>query len=422
MPRAGVAAGTTVSAAFILPPHSIPQSLPCRQVPIGDDLLSRRETVHYDNFALYQNGIDSLNIAFIGKIGHGKSALMKTYLERMLLLPERLADGTVRLRRAVIADVKGEYRRLAELFDCQPVVLGHSECFNPFDDRLSEQQQLAILENFLSLLLDRVLTPFERECVSGAYEQARTTRDPGRPFVLDDVRRALMTLSDEFVATTLRHRDAVNPVAADLAFALKQLTTGSLRGMFDGPTTTALNWSGQIIDITVAPDYLTSNHQLVYQLLVVCLAVWLERAWRSPVDHVDFFVCDEAWDLVKVRQFAQQLQSSSKLGRSRGLSVMVAFHGPSDARSAGNVGEAQVAMAERLLEDVDTFFLFKMSRDDANLLRGVAQLTDADVDTITELDPHQYLLVLGTGAKRRRFLILHRVTADEMDLVDSDSL
>ena len=90
MPRAGLTSGTTYSASFILPPHSVPVSLPCRQVPIGDNLLNRLETVNYDPFELYPGFIRNRNLAFIGDVGNGKSASMKTFLERMLLLPERV--------------------------------------------------------------------------------------------------------------------------------------------------------------------------------------------------------------------------------------------------------------------------------------------------------------------------------------------
>jgi hypothetical protein len=79
-------------------------------------------------------------------------------------------------------------------------------------------------------------------------------------------------------------------------------------------------------------------------------------------------------------------------------------------------------MAERLLHDTETFFLFHMDRDQAELLRGVARLTDEDIDTIDNLEPHQFLLVMGSGAHRRRFLALHRITETEKEMVDTDAL
>lgn len=421
--RAGLASGTTYSAAFVLPPHAIPSRLPINQVPVGDNLLDRLSTVNYDPFALYPEFIRNRNVACIGDVGNGKSALTKTLLERMLLLPERI-EGGLRRRRAVIVDLKGEYKRLTEMLGCTPAVLGHGECINPLDERLDAQQQLAVLESFLRLLLNRNLTSFELECVSGAYDQARADWDRSRPFVLEDVRQAFMHLSDRFVAETLHTRGEVDHAASELAFALKRVISGSLRGMFDGPTTSSLDWSGQVVDIVIHPDYRGGERKLVYQLLVVCVTVWLDRAWQavSPHDRVDFFVADEVWDFVKVRQFAEQLQDATKLGRSRGLCVLIAFHGPTDFESAGDHGEAQVKMAERLLKDIDTFFLFRMSADDARLLQGICKLTDEDIDTIENLEPHQFLLVLGSGSSRRRFYVAHRITETEKLIVDTDRL
>src|SRR4051812_18651224 len=103
MRKAGRTAGTTYSASFVLPPQAVPSRLPCRQVPIGDNLLNHRETVPYAPFALSPHFTRTRTRAFIGDVGNGKSASMKTFLERMLLLPEPLATGT-RRRRAVIID------------------------------------------------------------------------------------------------------------------------------------------------------------------------------------------------------------------------------------------------------------------------------------------------------------------------------
>jgi type IV secretory pathway VirB4 component len=422
MGRAGQSAGTTYSASFVLPPHSVPERLPCAQVPIGCNLLNRRETVYFDPFVLYQTSnpqiLSDRNIAFIGHVGNGKSSMMKTFLSRMLCLPDRLEQGS-RRRRAVIIDRKGEYKRLAESFACRPVVVGHGVCINPLDDRLTDQQQLAVLGRFVGLLLDRMLDGFENECILGAYNQAHQEH---RSLTLDDIRHALMTLSDEFVVESLRTRTEVNRTASELAFAIKHLTTGSLRGMFNGSTTDAFDWTGQVIDIVIHPDYLLEERELVYQLLVACVSVWLDQAWRADDDErVDFLVVDEGWDAAKARQFGQLLQDWTKLGRSRGVCVMLALHGPSDYESAGNAGEQQVATAKRALMEIGSFVLFNMRREEANRLRGIAHLSDEDVDTITDLQPHQFLLTLGvSGMSRRRFLVEHRLAEHEVPLVDSD--
>jgi hypothetical protein len=422
--RASLTAGTNHTAAILLPPYTIPSRLPCDQVPIGCNLLNRRETVNLDMFQLYADGfIHNRNLCFVGDVGHGKSSTMKTLLERMLIPTELLPDGTERLRRAVIIDRKGEYRPLAELFDCQPVVVGHGQCLNPFDDRLDPQQQLGVLESALELLGRGPLDRVERKAATVAYQQAVDNHSEG-PLLLADVRYALAHLNDESLAKLdpLPH-DEVKRCAILLAFALDELLDGSLRGLFDGPTTAALDWAGQVVVVQVHPDYVVAKRELVYQLLVAVVAVWLDRAWQTPDPHrwVDFFVVDEAWDYVKVRQFAALLQDTTKLGRTLRLCVMVSFQGASDVDSSGNVGDVQRDMAKRLLKDVGGFFLFHQSREDAELLRGVAQLTDDDIRTVTNLEAHTYMLVVGSGAARRRLYVEHRLHPDEVALVDSDS-
>ncbi len=405
---AGVASGTTADAAFIFPPHAVSARQRIRTVPVGSDLLSRMETVYWNPFALYDlEELHSLNACYMGDVGHGKSGVIKTTVRRLLILPQRLDDGTIRNRRGVAVDLKGEYQRLTESLGCTPVVLGHDVCLNPLDPRLTPQQHLALLESFLRLLMDRRLSGFEKEIVAEAYDQARANTDT---LVLEDVRHALMHLPAEFVDESLHTRAEVDHAASEMAFALKQLIRGSLRGMFDGPTTDTLNWSGRMVDIVVHPDYRTSHRELVYQLLVVLVAVWLDRAWKDPHQRIDFFVIDEAWDATKVRQFAELLQDATKLGRSRGLSVLTAFHGPTDADSAGDVGEVQRDIARRLLKEMGSYFLFHMSVEDAEVLRGILKLSDDDVDLITELEAHQFLLVMGSGRKRRRFFVRHQIT------------
>ena len=70
----------------------------------------------------------------IGKLGQGKSALVKTLLWRMLLFG----------RRAFVLDVKREYGPLCEALGVRPISLapGGSVRLNPLSSRPEEHAQI----------------------------------------------------------------------------------------------------------------------------------------------------------------------------------------------------------------------------------------------------------------------------------------
>ena len=68
----------------------------------------------YDPWVLYGDGtLDDPNAIVLGKLGQGKSALVKTFLWRMLVFG----------RRAFVLDVKREYGPLCEAVGVKPVSL-----------------------------------------------------------------------------------------------------------------------------------------------------------------------------------------------------------------------------------------------------------------------------------------------------------
>ena len=303
MQVSGTTSGTAYFAGFICPAATVGSTLPCAWAPIGVNMLARNETICYDPWFLKdglpedEQVLADLNIAFIGQSGYGKSSLIKTMLERLLIPLEMLPDGSFRQRRAVVVDPKGEYEPLARALGAEPVICGHGVYLNPLDSRLDAFQHLQIAERFLVLLRGAELDPLEHECLRQGYDQAARL---GRPLVLEDLRRELMRLDDGFVAETLHPADVVRQTGAKLGMELRRLITGPLRGMFDGPTSDAFDWHARIIDIVVHPDYRTSQRELVYQLLVSVIAVWMDQAWQNkdPRERVDVLVVDEAWEVV----------------------------------------------------------------------------------------------------------------------------
>ena len=82
----------------------------------------------FDPWSLYGDGsLDDPNVIVLGKLGQGKSALVKTLLWRMLLFG----------RRAFVLDVKREYGPLCDAVGVSPISLvpGGGVRLNPLASR-----------------------------------------------------------------------------------------------------------------------------------------------------------------------------------------------------------------------------------------------------------------------------------------------
>ena len=167
----------------------------------------------YDPWVLYGDGtLDDPNAIVLGKLGQGKSALVKTLLWRMLLFG----------RRAFVLDVKREYGPLCQAVGVAPVSLepGGSIRLNPLASRPEERAQLELLRAVAVTAIGGPLTQVEaaglREALhalraSGVAEPtlpqiARVLFDPGADMaerlrtsperLAHDVRRAALALQD----------------------------------------------------------------------------------------------------------------------------------------------------------------------------------------------------------------------------------
>ncbi len=92
----------------------------------------------FDPWVLYASGaLDDPNAIVLGKLGQGKSALVKTLLWRMLLFG----------RRAFVLDVKREYGALCDAVGVTPISLvpGGGVRLNPLASRPEEHAQVDLL-------------------------------------------------------------------------------------------------------------------------------------------------------------------------------------------------------------------------------------------------------------------------------------
>ena len=162
----------TTRHAQAIYPFMTPGGSSGRGVFIGRD--SSGGAFCFDPWVLYGEGVlDDPNVIVLGKLGQGKSALVKTLLWRMLLFG----------RRAFVLDVKREYGPLCEAVGVRPISLvpGGGVRLNPLASRPEEHAQLELLRAVTVTALGGPLTQVEAGALREALRTVRARGARGEP-------------------------------------------------------------------------------------------------------------------------------------------------------------------------------------------------------------------------------------------------
>ncbi len=216
-----------------------------RGVYLGTDVLSGGAGFAYDPFEGYATGlVTNPNMLVAGEPGTGKSAAVKCLLHRSV---------GVFGRWAAIADPKGEYGALAEALGLSVIKLhpGGSARINPLDpgprggvEGADERarRQATMVGALVGSVLRRELEPVEDAALGWAL--LHLARAQGPVPTLADVAALLSDPTAEMAARARTTPEALAHSVEAATYALGKLLDRSLRGMFDGPTTVALDWDG----------------------------------------------------------------------------------------------------------------------------------------------------------------------------------
>ncbi|MCX4750598.1 conjugal transfer protein TraC [Kitasatospora sp. NBC_01287] len=258
--------------------------------------------VLWDRFAQ-----DNHNSVTLARSGAGKSYLAK--LEALRLLYQGV--------QVFVIDPEDEYTRLAQAVGGTLIRLGAPGTrVNPLDlatDGSADQltRRALFLHSFLAVLLGQTPTPEEKAlldtAILTAYRQAGITLDPRthtRPAPL---------LAE--LATALA---AAGPPGEALATRLAPYTTGTHRGLFDGPTTHQLSGHLTVYSLRDVPE----------ELKTAATMLTLDATWQAVTNPADrrprLVVIDEAWLLMRDEHGARFLHRMAKSSRKHwaGLSVI----------------------------------------------------------------------------------------------------
>jgi type IV secretory pathway VirB4 component len=380
--------------------------LSARGVFIGRD--SSGGAFCYDPWVLYgEDTLDDPNVIVLGKLGQGKSSLVKTLLWRLLLFG----------RRAFVLDVKREYGPLCEAVGVKPVSLvpGGSIRLNPLASRPEEHAQLELLRAVTVTALGGPLTQAEAGALREALRtvRVRTHAEPTLPAIASVLFQPVAEMAARLQTSTER----LASDARRAALALQDLCEGPLRGMFDGPTTPGLDLDAKLLVL----DLHAVRDSPAVGILMACATAWISALLARTADRPGrerlVNVADESWKIVQHTGLGEWFQSNFKLARQFGVMNLVVLHKLADLHAAGDAGSRAARIAEGLVADASTRIVYHQDESQVPLTRSLLGLSHSEAELISMLSAGQALWRVGA----RSFVVQHYRSRIEARLTDTDT-
>ena len=371
--------------------HGAP--LPACGAYLGVDCLSGAAFSCHPVEWLHRGLITNPNLLITGVPGAGKSATIKALALRLM------AYG---VRTFVVGDVKNEYAPLARALGVTPVELGPGlgSRLNPLDagplgdnlpadpeqlrDRLGEihRRRLTLLSALVTMRLGRPLDPTEEAALAlairyacGEADGASTLTDPTIPQVWQLLRDPVREMARE-----LRVRqhgvDELRDMIRPLTDALGNMVTGSLSGLFDGPTTVAPDFDAPLQ--TVDLSRLDGRGDETVAMTLACVSSWGQAAIDADGGPVRLVIRDELWRAMRIPAMVRKIDSDLRLSRAHGTIQALATHRLADFEAVGTAGSEEAAIARNLIASCDIRVCLAQDAAPLAMTREVIGLTDTE--------------------------------------------
>jgi len=392
--------------------------LGARGVYIGRDIHGG--SFVYDPWVLYAGGVlNDANMLVIGRPGHGKSALVKSWMYRSRVFG----------RTCELIDPKGEYAPLTRALGGQVLTFtpGGTTRLNPLTRLGSREMREGLLEAIARAMLDRPLTQPEALGLAAALAAADRHAD-GAEVCIPDVTAQLRDPGQDVADQLACTRQAAQAELRECALALQRLTHGPLRGMFDQPTQASEQvWDAPAVCLDLSQVGVgQAQSNLAVAIVMVCASAFLDAKRRERAQQARAAGRepdkttrgnDECWRGLPIPGLAEYYQSAFKLSRDSGVQHILALHRLSDLRAAGDDGSRQQRLAQGLLAEASTTVVYRQHAQEVADTADALGLSTTARDRIARLPAGVALWVVGG----RCFEVRHLLSDREWQLIDTDS-
>ncbi|MEV5338353.1 ATP/GTP-binding protein [Streptomyces sp. NPDC052676] len=396
-------------------------SMDPRGVIIGREAYSGKAYI-FDPFILYDPKarvrLPSPHVLVLGKSGHGKSALEKTYVLRQL----RFRDRNFCILDAQGEDGSGEWDGIARELGITPIRLVYGDAdasegirINPLDSRIPAEHQFKVLVSMMEILAGGPLTSQTKFALAEAHKAASAAaRAKGRVAVLSDVLDALTAPRQALLGQQPVSPQELIEWGQPAALALDELCNPDrdLAGLFDGPTSEGIDLDARLIvfDLTKLP-----REGEAMPLLMAVIGPWIRFGWIKPGDNIKrTLIVEEAWHILSHRPVARLFEELVRYGRRLGLSFWAILHHLADLV----LEEAPEAAA--ILKLTATRVVYHLDRDEAEKTSDYLGLTSWARKSLPDganiCAPGRAIWQVGS----RINLVEHIRTATEIRLTDTN--
>lgn len=341
--------GTTVQVCGLFP-FLAGSGSPTLGTPIGRHQLWG-EVVCLDPLAWLRAGlVTNPGVFVLGQPGCGKSAFTK-----------RLVTGAVACgqQALVLGDTKPDYTPLIRHLGGQVIRIGRGlDRLNPLDAgplgaalrHLPEAEaevlrwevrsrRLNLLMALCTLVRDGRITNAEEVILGHAIDlldhRLAGTRQPTVPDVLQVIEEGPDTIRS---AARTNDQDRYQDRVAELIFTLDLLCTGSLAGVFDGPTTTPIDLDAPAVSVDISAVKAAGDKLLTAAMLCVWsygFGIADAAAALADLGHAPrrafLGVMDELWRALRgAPGLVEYADSLTRLNRAKGMASIMITHSLAD--------------------------------------------------------------------------------------------